>query len=262
MEPCASNEARLNPATRRSYERAIRILRNAQIPYLVGGAYAFGCYTGITRDTKDFDVFAHPRDVDAILGALADAGYRTELTDPIWLGKAFEGEDYVDVIFGSGNGIARVDDDWFKYSNEGELLGTPIRMIPVEEMIWSKGFVMTRERYDGADIAHLLRARAEQLDWARLVKRYEPDWQVLYNHLLLFGYIYPGEKKKIPEWVMQRMAKRMRDENKQPAPPDKICRGTLLSSSQYDIDIEQWGYQDARELVEKKPLPTRKGNRL
>lgn len=249
MPPCASNEANLEPSTRQSYERAITTLRDSKIPFLVGGAYAFGCYTGITRDTKDFDVFAHPRDVEAILVALANAGYETQITDPLWLGKAFHGEDYVDVIFSSGNGIARVDDDWFKYAVDGELLGTPIRLIPVEEMIWSKGFVMTRERYDGADVAHLLRARGEQLDWTRLMKRYEPNWQVLYNHLILFGYIYPGERKKIPDWVMRKMAERMREQSKQPVPLDNLCRGTLLSNSQYAIDIEQWGYQDAREKV-------------
>jgi hypothetical protein len=249
MEPCESNEARLQPATRESYKRAITTLRDSKIPFLIGGAYAFGCYTGITRDTKDFDVFAHPRDVEAILGALAAAGYRAELTDPTWLGKAFNGDDYVDVIFGSGNGIARVDDDWFTYAVEGELLGTPIRLIPAEEMIWSKGFVMTRERYDGADVAHLLRARAEELDWERLLWRYEPDWQVLYNHLILFGYIYPAERKRIPDWVMQKMSERMQEQAEPPELAEHICRGTLLSGSQYVMDIEQWGYQDARELV-------------
>ena len=70
MPICASNELELEPATRDFYRQAITILREAKLPFLVGGAYAFGCYTGITRNTKDFDVFAHPRDVENILKAL------------------------------------------------------------------------------------------------------------------------------------------------------------------------------------------------
>ena len=37
----------------------------------------------------------------------------------------------------------------------------PGPLIPAEEMIWSKAFIMERERYDGADVAHILRACAE-----------------------------------------------------------------------------------------------------
>ena len=53
---------------------------------------------------------------------------------------------------------------------------------------------MERERYDGADIAHLLRARADQLAWRRLLRRFGPHWRVLLGHLVLFGFVYPGER--------------------------------------------------------------------
>ncbi len=247
MPACASNENQLAPETREFYRRAITTLRDAGQRFLVGGAYAFGCYTGITRDTKDFDVFAHPRDVDNILKALARAGYKTELTDAVWLGKAFNGDDLVDVIFSSGNGICTVDDEWYAHAVDGELLGIPIKLIPPEEMIWSKGFVDTRERYDGADIAHILRACADGLDWQRLLRRYGQDWRVLYSHLILFGYIYPSERARIPESVIQHMQKQLQSETETPPPTEKICRGTLLSSSQYEIDVEQWGYRDGRK---------------
>src|SRR5574340_134412 len=133
MPACASNEEMLSPETRESYRRAMTILNQAGLCFLVGGAYAFGCHTGITRDTKDFDVFVSPRDVQPILQALADGGYQTELTDSVWLAKATRGADLVDVIFSSGNGVATVDDEWFEHATEGELLGTPVRLIPVEE---------------------------------------------------------------------------------------------------------------------------------
>ncbi len=248
MPRCASNEDLLSPETRESYRKALTILGKAKLPFLVGGAYAFGCYTGIIRDTKDFDVFVFPRAVETILKNLANAGYQTELTDTVWLAKAFRGDDLVDVIFSSGNGISTVDDEWFEHAHDGELLGEPIRLVPPEEMIWSKGYVMTRERYDGADVAHILRARADQLNWERLLRRFAADWRVLYSHLILFGFIYPGERARIPRWVMEEFAKRLQQEVNAPPSRDQTCHGTLLSNSQYKVDIERWGYRDARRF--------------
>ena len=64
------------------------------------------------------------------------------------------------------------------------VLDVPVRLIPAEEMIWSKAFVMERERYDGADVAHILRACAETLDWPRLLQRFDGHWRVLLQHLV------------------------------------------------------------------------------
>src|SRR5262249_59438693 len=119
-------------ATRDFYLRAMRLLDEAGIEFLVGGAYAFERYTGIARHTKDFDIFVHPRDVERVLATLGAAGCETELPFPHWLGKARCGDDFVDVIFGSGNGVAVVDDDWFKHSVPEEVFGgRPVRLIPV-----------------------------------------------------------------------------------------------------------------------------------
>ena len=98
---------------------------------------------------------------------LAAVGYRTELTDPRWLAKAYGGEDFIDVIFSSGNAIARVDDVWFERAMTAKIFGLTVQLCPPEETIWSKAFVMERERYDGADITHLLRAYGHRLDWER-----------------------------------------------------------------------------------------------
>jgi hypothetical protein len=249
MRPCTSNENELAPSTRDFYYQVLTALDRARLPFLVGGAYAFGCYTDITRGTKDLDLFVCPSQTRDILGALAAAGYKTELTNPVWLAKAFQDEGLVDVIFSSGNGIATVDDEWFKYAVEGELLGLSVRLIPVEEMIWSKGYVMTRERYDGADIAHLLRAHAEKVDWKRLLRRFGPDWRVLVNHLLLFGYIYPSERARIPAWVMEELLERLGSEIHTPPPEERACRGVLLSDTQYEADIAKWGYKDPRSFA-------------
>src|SRR4051812_1066855 len=103
----------LGPDTARFYLEALAAMRDSGVPFLVGGAYALGHYTGIVRHTKDLDLFVRPEDSQRTLDVLADAGYRTEITFRHWLGKAFSGDDFVDVIYASGNGACPVDDGWF-----------------------------------------------------------------------------------------------------------------------------------------------------
>jgi hypothetical protein len=239
----------LSPETLDFYRRAMTTLQEARVPFLVGGAYAFARYTGIVRHTKDFDIFVHPRDFDRTLEELKRMGCSVVRPFPHWLGKGYWGDDFVDVIFSSGNGIARVDDLWFEHAVDEEVLGIPARLSPAEEMLWSKAFIQERERFDGGDVHHLLRARAEELDWDRLLQRFGPHWPVLLGHLVLFGYIYPGETEKIPAKVMDELIKRQRQDRHDrgiPAASERLCRGTLLSRSQYLADIERWGYRDAR----------------
>ncbi|MCY1562182.1 hypothetical protein D9M68_995400 [compost metagenome] len=71
---------------------------------------------------------------------------------------------------------------------------------------------------------------------------------MLLTHLTLFGYIYPGERHRIPDWVMARLVERLTDEmHGPPAPSERhVCAGTLLSREQYLHDVEQAGYVDGR----------------
>jgi hypothetical protein len=227
------------------YRRVLRTLMEARLDFLVGGAFAFVRYTGIDRDTKDIDLFVRRADWPKIVEALTTDGFETELTFPHWLGKAFGGrnrEFFVDLIFSGGNGVAEVDDEWFEYAPRGEALGLPVRLMPAEEMIWSKAFIMERERFDGADVIHLIRTRQHELNWPRLLERFGEHWRVLLAHLILFTYVYPGEQ---PPPAMDELVARLRDP--QASDPElRICRGTLLSRGQYLVDVDKWNYADPR----------------
>ena len=142
------------------------------MPFLVGGAYAFERYTGIARHTKDLDVFVREADYPRALAALEADGCRGEVPFAHWLAKAYCGDHFVDLIFGSGNGVAPVDDDWFAHAVDETVFDIPVKLVPAEEMIWQKALIMERERFDGADVAHVLRARADVLDWDRLLDRF------------------------------------------------------------------------------------------
>jgi hypothetical protein len=181
------------------YRRTLHVLSDAQVPFLVGGSHAFLNYTGIVRETKDFDLFLRRSDIDAALAALGEGGYDTEITFPHWLAKARDGNDVVDLVFNSGNGVCAVDDEWFSNAIEADVLGMPVKIAPVEELLWQKAFVMERERYDGADVAHIIRSHAENLDWDRIVRRFGDNWQLLLAYIVLFGFIYPSDRHRIPE---------------------------------------------------------------
>lgn len=231
---------------REFYQRTLVILNEARIRYLIGGAFALEQYTGIARQTKDLDLFLKQDDCPAALRALQRAGYETEVRFPHWLAKAHRGDEFVDLIYASGNGACPVDDEWFLHAAPGEIIGMPVWLSPPEEMLWSKAYVMERDRYDGADVAHLLRACGPALDWRRLLRRFGDHWRVLLSHLVLFGFIYPGERGKVPAWVMRELLRRLAEEVKTPAVDERTCQGTFLSWCQYLADVEQEGYRDAR----------------
>ena len=227
------------------YRDTMRILRKADVPYLVGGAYALCAFTGISRDTKDLDFFLRPGDVERALEAFRSEGYEAELTFPHWLAKVTCGGDCLDLIFRSGNGICEVDDSWFKRAREDKVLGQHVKLTAPEETIWLKCYIMERERFDGADVAHLIHASAEHLDWAHLVRRFNSCWRVLLSHLVLFGFIYPSDRNRIPASVMSDLLQRAQEEIGK-APGERVCRGTLLSRAQYLPDVQERGYRDAR----------------
>lgn len=233
-------------ASRATYVRAMSALAEASLPYLVGGTHALSHYTGIDRSSKDFDVFVRREDFDRVMTALGAAGFTTELTYPHWLGKAHGADGFVDVIFSSGNGVSAVDDAWFEHAADGTAFGVPVKLSPAEEIIWSKAFIMERERFDGADVMHLFLACAEKLDWARLVRRFGPHWRVLLAHLCLFGFMYPSERNRIPAWIMAGLMGRLDHEMRIQPPTERITHGTLVSREQYLVDLEVWGFKDAR----------------
>jgi hypothetical protein len=235
----------LEPQTLAFYQQTLTTLEQSGIPFMVGGAYAFSVYTGIERHTKDFDIFVRQQDAERTLGVLGEQGCMTELTFPHWLGKAFCGSDFIDVIFSSGNGLMQVDAEWFDHAVDGEVFGHTVKLVPAEEMIWTKSLIMERERYDGADVAHILRARGTQIDWRHLVNRFGTHWRVLLSHLILFNFIYPSEREQIPAWVLDELLNWLAQDRATP-PDEKICQGTLISRQQYLIDVTRWGYRDAR----------------
>jgi hypothetical protein len=224
----------------------IRLLTGHGIHFLVGGYDAFRDHTGISRETKDFDLITRPADVAGVIQLCREAGFGADWVFKHWLAKIHDQENFIDLIFNSGNGVCAVDDIWFARAPVRLIFDLPVKIIPVEELLWQKAYIMERERYDGADIAHLLLKCANQIDWKHLLYRFGPDWRVLLTHLLLFGFIYPAKRELIPGHVLTELLKRVETEQQSEPPAANVCNGPLLSRSQFISDVGENEFRDGR----------------
>jgi Uncharacterised nucleotidyltransferase len=231
------------------YRRALEAVNAAGIPYIVAGAYAIYEHTGIYRKTKDLDLFFEPESVPAAAAALRAAGFVTRLEDTHWLAKATMGEVFVDLIYGMGNGVARIDEGWIRHSRPGILAAAPVRIAPPEELIWHRLFINERHRHDMSDVVHLLLCLGDTLDWDRLVERTADNWPLLLAQLLTFRYVYPAYHANVPEAVMQQLLDRARAQEADLLPEAEFTRGPLISRFSFSIDVREWGFTDPTQAL-------------
>ncbi len=233
-----------NPEAEAFYIDALRELNATGIPFLLAGTYALSAYTGITRQTKDLDIFCKAGDYTRILAHFRSLGHAIEVEDDRWLGKVFKGKHFFDVIFASSNGTMPIGDEWFENARQIELFGIPVRIVGPTELIWSKCFIQLRHRYDGADIAHTILKAHSQIDWDRLLGYMEVHWEVLLTQLLNFRWIYPTERDNVPAWLLDELLDRLSKQRQLPPPQMKVCRGRMFSRIDYEPDVKLWGFAD------------------
>jgi hypothetical protein len=226
------------------YKEALGLLEECGTNFMLGGAFAMFNYTGIYRDTKDLDVFCKPSEYSRIMKFFAEKGFRTELTDVRWLAKIFKGEYFIDLIFDTVNNICTVDDSWYEHSTKGEFVGMPVRFIPAEELIWCKIYVQNRERYDGADLNHIILKYGKNLDWKRILFRLDPHWHLLLSQIINFQFVYPADYHEIiPKWLFDELIARANEQYDLPPAVERVCRGPVIDQTQYMVDIKDWDYK-------------------
>lgn len=223
---------------------AVRELAQSGIPFLLAGTFAVSAYTGISRPTKDLDIFCKAGDYPRILAHFQELGYSVEVEDDRWLGKVRKGKDFFDVIFASSNGTMPVSDEWFENSRPMKMYGNDIWIVGPTELVWSKCFIQLRHRYDGADVVHMILKAHDQIDWRRLLDFMEVHWEVLLIHLLNYRWIYPSERRFVPAWLLDELLDRLHAQRQLPDAQMKICRGRMFSRVDFDIDVKEWGFAD------------------
>jgi predicted nucleotidyltransferase len=226
------------------YKEALNYLNESGTNYILGGGFSLFHHTGIYRDTKDLDIFCKHSEYPKIMKLFESKGYRVEMYDVRWLAKVHKGDFFIDIIFDSVNNICTVTDDWYDHAVDGEFAGIKVKMLAAEELIWCKSYVINRERFDGADINHILLKQGKNLNWKRLLSRYERHWHLLLSHLILFQFVYPSEYRDIiPKWVFDDLIQRANDQYDLPPQVEKVCRGPIIDNTQYEVDVKQWDYK-------------------
>jgi hypothetical protein len=234
----------LAPAEARLFRQWLEIMRRSGVPYALGGAYAHYAITGIWRDSKDLDAFVRPEDVRTVLDAFAEAGFETEVRNPHWLAKVHSAPHLFDILFAVRHMTRlRISDDWLGTSLATRFLGVPTRLLGPEETIATKAYIANRDRFDGADILHIIRALQGEVDWGRLIDLLEGDEEIVLWHLVLFAFVYPMHRDWLPRALMERAFERVQ------AMPALLgargFRGAVLDPESFTVDIAEWGYRDA-----------------
>ena len=244
----------LAPEQERLFREVLTLLNESGVPYVISGAFALREHTGICRDTKDLDVFLPPEAVGDAMTYLQQQGFECEVSDPVWLAKAHRGDFYVDLITGMSTGTVTVDRSWIDRGSPSELFGVPVKVLGPEELIASKLFVTRRERFDGADIAHVIYGTHGKLDWDRLYQLVGGHWQLLFWTLVLYQYAYPAQTNYVPRRVWDDLLGRFRHQIDHPDPKAEF-RGSLIDPLMFAIDVEEWGMADLHERYRQAREP-------
>ncbi len=230
-------------------------LEQHRMPFAVAGAFALLEHTGICRTTKDLDIFLTPENSFAALRYLAELGFDCEVCDPVWLAKVHRDNYFVDLITGMSNAAISVDPSWIRYAQPATVCGVRTRVLAAEELLVSKLFVTRRERFDGADIVHIIYATQGNLDWGRILHLADEHWEMLLWALVLFRYVYPAQTHYVPAVLWQDLLGRLL---KLVVEPDGqgTFRGSLIDDNMFAIDVNHWGLEDILQEYRSRKLST------
>jgi len=175
-----------------------------QIPIAVGGGLAVSAYSACLRNTKDMDVFILEKDSREVVEMSRQLGFEeyTEVPyDPTWSYRCSRDGYIIDFLWRMLNGRSSVDEAWLTLGWDLRVRGVSLKLLPVEELIWSKLYILRANRADWPDIFSLLYALGAELDWERLLFALGEDRLVLGGVVNLFRWLCPGRACRFPEFI-------------------------------------------------------------
>jgi hypothetical protein len=185
------------------YHAAIEVMRSTGRPFMLAGAFSLASYTGLWRNTKDLDFYVLPQDREPMIAALTHAGFVDYFHQlPYvrhWIYRAWKKECIVDIIWAMANQRAQVDENWFTYAPEVTVRGQPLLVVPAEELLWCKLYVLQKDRCDWGDVMNLVHSMGHELDWRHLIERMRDDLPLLIGLLNVYCWACPGAELHLPE---------------------------------------------------------------
>jgi Uncharacterised nucleotidyltransferase len=162
-------QAQTHEAITQTLRRATAALRDAGVPFMLGGSVA--CWArGGPRSQNDVDLVVPPDEAEAALAALEDAGMRTDRPPEEWLYKAYDGEVVIDVIF-DPTGVPPVTRELIDQAEVMSVLAIAMPVMSLEDVLASKLLALSEQRLDYAPVVEIARALREKIDWPSLIER-------------------------------------------------------------------------------------------
>jgi hypothetical protein len=151
-----------------SMKRAAAALRDAEVPYMLGGGLAAWARGGPPTE-HDVDFFVRPADAERALEALVAAGMKADRPPEGWLLKAWDGETLIDLIFSPAGGT--VDDGYFERMDEIEVAAQRLPVASLADVLTTKLLALSEQDPDLSSVLELARSLREQIDWEFVRKR-------------------------------------------------------------------------------------------
>jgi hypothetical protein len=204
----ANSDLSSPPAEQRAaYLSILREASESGIPLAVGGSMAVSSYSGILRPVKDLDLYVTPEEKDHLIAPLKQQGFKDYFDrvpyDREWIYRAVLDDPIVDVIWQMANRRAAVDHLWLSRGPVVQFETVSIRLLPVEEMVWNRLYVLQRDRCDWPDVFNLLDIAWDRIDWLYLKNRLQEDLPLLCALLNVYTWLRPEMISHVPAWALE-----------------------------------------------------------
>jgi hypothetical protein len=199
------------------YDDVLAAVKATGEKFALGGAFAAAAYTGMFRNTKDIDLYVPPESKDVFIHAVTDIGatdYSETLAyDRGWIYRSTRDGYIADLIWSMANYVQPLYPDYFNGKTTLLLRGEHVPVLPAEELILNKLYIMQRTRCDWFDVFNILYCTNGTLDWDRLISRMGTDSILLTSALNVFAWLCPGRVRLFPEdiWEKLRIEKPLSD---------------------------------------------------
>jgi hypothetical protein len=157
------------PELLESMKRAAAALRDAEVPYMLGGGLAAWARGGPPTE-HDVDFFVREQEAERALEALVEAGMKPERPPEGWLLKAWDADTLVDLIFRTAGGGV-VDDGYFERAEELEVAAQTLPVASLGDVLTTKLLAINEQDPDLSSVLEIARSLREQIDWAFVRER-------------------------------------------------------------------------------------------
>ena len=191
------------------YRPVLQLAVRERVPFALGGGFAFSYYTGIWRNTKDLDLYTTSALRGTLIDIISDAGFDDYFDiasyDRSWIYRGHLKGLIMDVIWQMANGRAQVEPEWIERSPRINVRGLPLRVLPMEELAYTKIYVMQRDRCDWPDLLNILFTRGQALDWKHMFNLLGDDRPLLRGLMCVFSWLCPDGASALDEDLWRQL---------------------------------------------------------